>query len=149
MVQNRLSPKIVYKMRYSFSSHQQCYQFDSLNFTYFPTCVLLIVLVAILGRTLVSLLNMSKMLMNRILTQEFKMKCVCSAWVPHLLTQEQIGLCFQLVEGNLKKLLDLDYKYCEGVITVDKLCVHHSDPKVRCSCKKGSENIRKFSSRYQ
>ncbi len=51
--------------------------------------------------TLASFLNMLKMLVNLILTPELKMERVCSTWVPHLLTQEQIGLC-NVVEGFKK-----------------------------------------------
>ncbi len=51
------------------------------------------------------------MAVNRILKQELKMKRECSVWVPHLLTREQVELCLWLVEENLKKFQDLDYRY--------------------------------------
>ncbi len=68
------------------------------------------------NRISTSLLNMLKMSVKRILTQELKMK----QWVPHLFTWEQMGLRLWLAEENLKKLQDLDYRYCEGAIIVDE-----------------------------
>ncbi len=48
------------------------------------------------------------------------MKHVCSTWVPHLLTQEQMELRLWLVEENLKKFQDPDHWYYERLITVDE-----------------------------
>ncbi len=60
------------------------------------------------------------------------MKHACFTWVPHLHTQLQMGLHLQLAEENLKKLQDPDYRVCKRVITIDKLWIHHYDPKLRC-----------------
>ncbi len=52
------------------------------------------------------------------------------AWVPYLLIREQMGFCFWLAKENLKKPQDTDYRYCERVITVDELWIHHYNPKL-------------------
>ncbi len=37
-----------------------------------------------------------------------------------------------MVEENLKKLQDLDYKHCERVITVEESWIHHYNPELKC-----------------
>ncbi len=73
------------------------------------------------------------MSVNQIPVQELKMKCVCSMQVQHFLTREKMGLHLWLAEENLKKLQDLDYRYCESD-TVDESWIHQYDPKLKREC---------------
>ena len=74
-------------------------------------------------RKLASMLEMSKMSVTRILMRELKMKRLCSAWVPHLLTREQMGTRFRFAQENLVKIQDP--AYFERVVTVNESWIHH------------------------
>ncbi len=88
-----------------------------------------------------------RLTLNRIPLQELKMKLsvlhgflVCSH-------ENKWNLISSWKKENLKKLQDPGYSYCERVITIDKLWIHHYNPKLECESEiwqqKGEQKHRK------
>ncbi len=77
---------------------------------------------------------MLKMSVNRIPTQEFKMKGVRTN-----------GTRLQLAVEKLKKLQD-HYRYCERVITVDEFWIRHNHPKLK---QENKTWLRKWEQKHQ
>ena len=100
------------------------------------------------ARKLVSLLNMFKMQVTRILTRELKMKRLrlCSACVPHLLTREQMGTRLRIAQEDLLKIQDS--AYLERVVTVAESWIHHyNPPPLKRGCENRNQSVKKLGSR--
>ncbi len=72
---------------------------------------------------------MLKLSVYNILIEILKMKCVCSTWVPHMLTHEQMNQRRTTCEQWFMTLAEKP-QYLEHIITCDESWVHHYDPKI-------------------
>ncbi len=78
-------------------------------------------------RALEGILNLSRMTIQRILTDRLGMKRVCSTWVPHMLTRAQLDLRVERANEVLGLIAE-DPTYLDRVITCDESWVHYHDP---------------------
>ncbi len=81
-------------------------------------------------RQIAAVMGFSQSTVQRIIRNDLQMTRVCSHWVPHFLTREQLDLRIQISTRILARY-EQDPEFLNRVITCDETWVYHFDPTTK------------------
>ncbi len=82
-------------------------------------------------RTLEIMVHIPNSSMHRTLSEHLQMHCICSTWVPHFLTCEQIERHVKVAKEWVRSI-KRDRNFLSKVISCDEMWTHYFNPKSKC-----------------